>query len=196
MSRRIGLYGGTFDPIHFGHLQMAGEMMTRHRLDEVRFVPAYVSPDKVDRPPTDAKHRLAMVRLAIEGIPGYLVDEREIERGGPSYTVDTVRALGQGNFFLIVSDEVAAEMASWKEIYEILEKTTLLVGRRTAEIKEIPVTGDGKVDEAIKKGYTPMPVLDIRATTIRERIKNKESCRHLVPAKVLAYVYGNQLYTL
>lgn len=202
MSTRIGLYGGTFDPPHFGHLHLANEMMARYQLDEVWFIPTAIAPHKLERPPTPAAHRIKMVELSIEGLPHFKLLDVEVRRGGTSYTIDTIDEIladpemsKDREFFLIMSDEYIATLKEWKGIKQIVEKVTLLIGRRSADKGPPPSTGLVIVDEAVKKGLNQMAVLEIRATDIRERVARGVSCRHLVPARVLSYVYENQLYT-
>ncbi len=201
MSKRIGLYGGTFDPPHFGHLYLANEMMSRHQLDEVWFIPTAIAPHKVDQPPTSAPHRMEMVQRAIEGLPKFKMLDIEVKRGGTSYTIETINEIlsnpdlsADSEFFLIISDELIESLGEWKGIKEIVQKVTLLIGRRSAEKSPLPATGTPTVDRAIKNGLNEMAVLEIRATDIRERVKNGFSCRHLAPAAVLSYLYDNQLY--
>ena len=201
MSKRIGLYGGTFDPPHFGHLHLANEMMSRHDLDEVWFIPAATAPHKQGRKTASAAHRMAMVERLVEGLPKFRVLDIEVQRGGTSYTIDTINEilanpkLSEGcQFFLIMTDEYIEDFPNWKGMEEIVEKTTLLIGRRSAEKSPPPPTGMPAVDVAVKKGLNEMAVLEIRATDIRDRVAKGLSCRHLAPASVLSYLYENQLY--
>jgi nicotinate-nucleotide adenylyltransferase len=202
VKRRIGLYGGTFDPPHFGHLHLANEMLTRHNLDEVWFIPAAIAPHKLSRPPISVEHRVKMVELAIEGLPQFKLLDLEVKRGGTSYTIDTINEIlndpklgAESEFFLIMSDEYLPTLGQWKGIEEIVEKVVLLIGRRSADRSPPPSTGIPAVDAAVNKGLNNMAVLEIRATDIRDRVRDHLSCRHLVPARVLSYLYENELYT-
>ncbi|MBS0622233.1 MAG: nicotinate (nicotinamide) nucleotide adenylyltransferase [Verrucomicrobia bacterium] len=197
MMKRIGLYGGTFDPIHFGHLHLALELADRHALDQVLFIPAVISPHKLDSAPTSAHHRVAMVSLAIKDYEKFKLDDREIRRGGASYTIDTVKEIKQeqlGNFFLLLSDEIVPSLPRWKGIEELIAQVPLLVGRRQTPRGQLPLVGHPLIDEAVKKGFTEMPVLEISATLIRERLAQGLPCDHLVPAAVLRYLFAHHIY--
>lgn len=199
--RRIGLYGGTFDPIHFGHLNLSLEIMERHALDQVLFCPACISPHRLDHASAPTHHRLEMVKRAIAPIPGFEVLDVEIVRGGCSYTIDTVRTLlsqdssfADAQLFLILSDEAALSMARWREAEEIVSLTPPLVGRRITSSIHPPVTGNERIDAAFREGYSPTPVLEISASQIRERLRAGRYCGHLIPFSVFQYILENKIY--
>jgi nicotinate-nucleotide adenylyltransferase len=195
---RVGLYGGTFDPIHFGHLNLALELMERRGLDEVWFCPARISPHRLDREPRPAHHRLAMVKLAIEPIQRFKVIDIELQREGPSYTIDTVHSLltvqPDLELFLLMSDEAARGLAGWKEAEQIIALAPPLVGIRLGLAAEKGSTGSSAIDAAIEGGLTPMPALDISASQIRQRLKENRYCGHLVPSNSLSYAIQYGLY--
>src|SRR4051812_21402900 len=122
MARRTGLFGGSYDPIHLGHLILAREALEQLGLDRVIFIPAAISPHKLHREPAPAETRLEMVRVAIEGEPGFEVEDCELGRGGPSFTIDTVRWLRERHpgdeFFYFIGDDNLAKLDTWLEIDE------------------------------------------------------------------------------
>lgn len=166
----VGFFGGTFDPIHFGHLTLAIQLFEKHKLDEILFCPAFCSPHKTATPPeTSGEHRLAMLRLALEAFPSqFHITTLELEREKLSYTVDTLRTLKTASqrLRLLLSD--AEDLDTWKDPQEL---------RRLAP----PLMG---------------PRCPISSTDIRERLKKKLCCAHLVPAKTLDYIQKNSLYFL
>lgn len=184
--RRIGFYGGTFDPIHFGHLNLAVNLMEAQNLDEVWLCPAWINPHKQGDNTAPALHRLKMVQLAIEGVAGFKVIEDEIVRQGASYTVETLRRLKAENpdveFYLLLGDDTALHFFDWKEPQAILELATPLVGSR---------------DEVIPSRLgisVATPLFDISATDIRKRLSQNKFCGHLLPQKVIDYIGENALY--
>jgi nicotinate-nucleotide adenylyltransferase len=165
----VGFFGGSFDPIHFGHITLAIELMEEHALDEVLFCPAYCSPFKTDKPPVAGpKDRLAMLKLALE-IPPFKITSWELDREGPSYTIDTIRALQTEGvqYRLLLSNEAAKDLKQWKEVEALVRLAPPLIGERK----------------------TP-----ISSTQIRERLQKNLYCGHLIPAKVLEYIRKHDLY--
>ncbi len=200
-GRRIGLLGGTFDPIHFGHINLGIEMQEKHALDTIFVCPAAASPLKIDQAPLVPKElRLQMVKLGVEGIPGWQVLDWEIKRNGVSYTIDTVRAIHSAaeknqekiELFLLLGEDTLGQLNRWKEVEELLRLAPPLIG----------VRGQGGVsgglsrtlEEICQKGRTKTLSLEISSTLIRERLKRKLYCGHLLPAKVLDFIYLHQLY--
>lgn len=195
----IGIYGGTFDPIHFGHLNLAIQIMEMHKLDEVWFCPVAISPHKLKDPPTPAQHRLEMVRLALLNIPRCYAIDIEVTREGPSYTIDTLRLLHEQypdkQFCLILGDDAAPNFIHWHQPEEIIKSTPIFIGRRSPSPLNLEaLTGSPAVHAALLRGVTHTKVFDISSTEIRKRIAAGLYCGHLVPAKVLDYIYGHHLY--
>lgn len=191
---KIGLFGGSFNPIHFGHINLAIELKERASLDEVWFIPAAHSPFRLDE--KMVADRLKMVELAVSGIEGFKVLDLEFKRPPPSYTIDTVREIFKLHpgyqFFLLFGQDVALGFENWKESLEIVRLIPLLVGsRKKIDLEKI---GSKEIKLAILKGIIETPLLDIEATVIRNRLKNKQYCGHLVPAKVLDFIEQNQVY--
>lgn len=173
-----GLFGGTFDPIHFGHLNLAISLKESAHLDEVWVVPARRSPLKPEEETAPDHHRLEMVKRAFDGIPGFIVSDIELTRPAPSYTIDTLEQIGP--CALMLGEDAFAHLDRWKEAKKILETVPLLVGCRQGENQ---------------KNCIQIPQMEISATDIRQRLKKRLYCGHLVPAKVLDYIYENQLYS-
>jgi nicotinate-nucleotide adenylyltransferase len=201
---KVGFFGGTFDPIHFGHLNMAEELMKTKHLEEVWFCPAFINPYKIDRQSASIEHRLKMMRLAIDGRPQFKLLDLEAKKKGPSYTVDTLRQLAAEEqarpsprrIYLIISDELVFEFFHWHEPQEIIKLATLLIGSRLGSFKlPPPLEGDPRICRAIEEGWTPTAVKDISSTKIRQRLSKGLDCKAFVPKKVLDYISQNNLYS-
>lgn len=196
--KRVGIFGGTFDPIHFGHLHLAVSLSEAHHLDEVWWVPAAANPLKKDSP-EDARHRLAMLQLALEGLSKFKIVDCEIKRPGPSYTVDTLRALKDEfgkdiAFHLLLGEDSLSSFSKWKEAEEVLKLASPLIGSRQGTTFPEGLALPKEMLTALKKGWTPGPVVQISATDVRKRLKESRFCGHLVPWKVLDYIFKNRLY--
>ena len=182
---RTALYGGSFDPIHHGHLILAREAMEQLALDRVVFVPAAQSPHKLARIPAPPQVRLAMVRAVIAGEAGFECDGSEMEKAGPSFTVDTVEAWrakspGDELFYLIGQDNVR-ELPTWRRYDELRRLVQFVVFERdaTAPAHDFP---------SVKRR------VDISATEVRKRVAQGRSVRYLVPEPVRAIIEAHQLY--
>ncbi len=199
---RIGVYGGSFDPIHLGHLLIAEIAREQLNLSEVRFLPAALSPLKQDQKPTEAKHRVEMMRLAIGGNSYFKLDERELRRGGTSYTVDTLAELkaeqaGAELLFLMGADSLA-DFHAWREPARICELAFVAVvargGRPAPDLDQLrrylPKTHSVNVDAHL----VSVPQVEISSTEIRARVRNGKSIRYQVPAAVEAYIAAANLY--
>lgn len=196
MSKRIGFFGGTFDPIHLGHLNLAVNLLEIVRLDEILFSPANISPGKSVTPPlASKKDRRRMTELAIADMPAFSLYERELEREGPSYTIDTIKQLLKENpkdvFFLILGEDVLAGLPKWKDVDELLKIVPPLVGTRPNDgIPDLP----SKIHQRIEEGRVEIPVMEISSTALRERLLQKKYCGHWIPRKVLDYIHEKGLY--
>lgn len=201
---KVGFYGGTFDPIHFGHISLAVDLMEAHGLDEVWFCPANQNPFKTDQKITPITHRMAMTELALGANPRFQLLDMESQREGPSYTLDTLRELTTKEnkrthpreIFLLLSDETASAFINWYKPDEIIKLCPLLIGSRLSSPSSFfpPAKKNFPIFEAIKRGWTQTRLMDISSTDIRERLQKGLFCGHLVPEKVLDYIYRNQLY--
>lgn len=199
-QQKIGLFGGTFNPVHYGHLNLAVEMLEKHALDAVWFCPAQINPLRTDEPPIPAEHRLAMLQLATEKAPYFEVIDVEVKRPGPSYTVDTLRGLTQQHpdteFYLILGEDAVQGFLGWKVPQEIVSLAQPLVGCRSKEAIDLaPLVADPVVYAAVKKGVTCTSVIDISSTEIRARLAKGLYCGHLLPEKIVDYIYTNHLYS-
>jgi nicotinate-nucleotide adenylyltransferase len=200
--KKIGLLGGSFDPIHFGHLNLAFELMERGQLEEVWFIPAHVNPLKTHIPPVSFEHRLAMLKLAVEGISPFKIKDLESRRPAPSYTVETLRLLlaeftarvESPHFYLLLGEDSIASFVHWHLPHEIVKMAHLLIGSRSGSYVLQEVERDPVLWEAIQKGMIKTRLMDISSTDLRHRLNQGLYCGHLVPVKVLDYIHKNQLY--
>jgi nicotinate-nucleotide adenylyltransferase len=190
---KLGVFGGTFDPVHHGHLIVAEYVRERVGLDRVLFIPTLISPHKVDAPVTSPVHRLAMLRAAVKSNPFFQVSDMEIERGGVSYTVDTLRLMGEENatdeFFLLIGADNLAEFRSWKDPGGIVKRARLVVMNR-------PGFAGAPADLSLPEDIIqcPVPSIDISATEIRRRVQKGLTISYLVPPSVYRYIERHRLY--
>lgn len=195
MGKRIGLFGGTFDPIHLGHLNLAFEVLEKAPLDEVWFCPAKKSPFKENEGIASPKERGEMVKLAIQDIPQFHFLDSEIQRLGPSYTFDTVKELvnSSNHFSLILGSDSVPSFHKWHKAADIVRLVPLLIGTRQGT--DFSLEEGNEIDEAIKKGLLQTSAVDISATEIRNRLKLGLCCQHLLPKEVLDYIKKHHLYS-
>ncbi|MDZ7264235.1 MAG: nicotinate-nucleotide adenylyltransferase [candidate division KSB1 bacterium] len=192
---KVGLFGGSFDPIHNGHLTLAIWTQKALSLDRIIFVPAATPPHKLHHAITSAEHRLHMVELAIQNLPQFEVSAIEIERQGISYTIDTVvylrkkYRLTKKELYLIIGADNLSEFSTWKDPDRILRLCQVVALPRP----HVPLTA---LPAAIQRQVILLaaPLIDISATEIRQRIKNREPISHFVPPAVEEYIYQQQLY--
>ena len=205
----IGILGGTFDPIHFGHLRPALEIRERLNLQELRLLPCRLPPHRAV-PAADARHRLAMLELAVAGVPGFRVDRRELERPGPSYTVDTLfdlRAeIGPNRpLLLIMGMDAFAGLHTWHRWREIPGLAHVVVAHRPGSaapgaagylsVAEAVVDPDAlRVHAGGRVLFQPVTQLEISATAIRESLRAGLSPRFLLPDAVHSYIDRYHLY--
>ena len=196
----IGVMGGTFDPIHNGHLMVAEEVRTRLNLAEILFVPAGQPWLKTDTPISPAEHRIRMVRLAIAGKPYFGLSTIEVERAGPTYSVDTVAKLkaqlGAGDeLFLILGWDSLAELPQWREPAKLIEMCHLVVvprpGYPAPDLNSLEAAISGLSQRAV---FLDGPEIDISASEIRDRVARGLSVHHLVPEPVNGYIREHRLY--
>jgi len=198
VKHSIGLFGGTFDPIHHGHLAVAEEARESLGLASVRFVPAAASPFKTDRAVTAGEHRMAMVEAAIAGNPRFHSSRMELDRPAPSYTVDTVETLASRGpllLWLILSSEALAGFPRWREPDRILELARLaVVPREGFDPLESAWVGEHFPGREDRFAFLPGPLLPISGSVVRRRAAAGRSVRYLVPDAVARYIAQHDLY--
>jgi len=189
---RIGLFGGTFDPPHVGHLMLAEWARERLSLDRVLFVPAGQPPHKSRTRVSAAAARLAMTRLAVRGHPAFEVSAAELAGEGPSFTLDTVRAFvaraPRARFFLLMGADSLDDFHRWREPQRILALATLAVGGRPGAAGPGGRLGSGRVV------WLGNPGIDVSSSVIRQRARAGRSLRYLVPDAVARYIARHRLY--
>ena len=181
---RLGVFGGTFDPVHIGHLAIANAALDELALDRVYFVPARRSPLKQDGPIGSAEDRLAMLTAAIRDEPRFRVSPIELDRKGPSFTVDTLESLrGEGELFLILGSDAYADFERWREPARIRDLAKIVLAAR-------PGAPNAPHDVRILDS----PLMDISSRELRARAARGRSLRYLVPEAALRYIEEHRLY--
>ncbi len=196
---RRGYFGGSFDPIHNGHIHLALELSEKHNLDEVLFCPTSQSPHKKHAPPQASKdHRRAMVTAAISPFPQFTFLDYELQKTSSCYTIETMRTLTEENpkinYFLLLGEDSALTLPTWKEVDELLRLASPLTGSRDKDILPELQGASPALVKLLKKGWTSIPRLEISSTWVRSRIQKGEYAGHLVPGKVWDYIQTHQLY--
>lgn len=202
-KRRIGIFGGSFDPVHLGHLLIAEQFAQDMKLDVVKFIPAKVSPFKLSYTPTSDKHRLEMLRLAVGSNERFEVDSLELERGGVSYTIDTVASLRSvepdAEYYMLIGADSLKDFKKWKSPEELLRSVSLVVARRGGEAppewSELSGLAIPEVLSGIQERVLDLPAMEISSTDIRRRVERGRSIRYLVPSGVEVYIHSHGLYT-
>ena len=198
---RVGVFGGTFDPVHLGHLIAAEEARTSLLLDEVLFVPAGRPWFKTGQPMAAADHRLAMVGLAVASNPSFQVTDVEIIRPGPTYTADTLEELRQtlgaeASLYVILGLDALAELGRWHRPERVLEMATVVGMRRPGS-----ESFDPRWIEAVSPGASARvvvldsPLIDVSGVELRRRLAEGKSIKYLVPEPVESYIREHRLYT-
>ena len=194
---RLAVLGGSYNPIHLGHLMLADAVALRYGYDTIAFVPAFLSPFKDGHSGCTAEDRLAMVKLAIADNPAFYCEPCEIRRQGVSYTIDTLKFLKkkfpqcEGKIGLIIGDDLLEGFAGWREAEHIPDYADIIVGNRiidrysTARAASADKVPHLRVDNAL---------LPVSSSGIRAAIKEKKSWRYLVPSAVYSYIKEHKLY--
>lgn len=187
----VGIYGGTFDPVHNGHLITAQAVLEKRNLEKIIFIPAYISPLKQEKEHTESYHRLNMLNLAIEDNDDFISSDIELKWKGVSYTIDTIKELKKtyDNLELIIGYDNLIVFDKWHKPDEILELCKLVVLHR--EVDEEP---DEKNIYFAKAELLDTPTIEISSTDIRIRLASDLPIDDLVPLKVKEYIYKNRLY--
>lgn len=199
-KRKIGIMGGTFDPIHIGHLVTAEAVRIEYDLERVLFIPAGNPPHKQGSQVTPAFHRYIMTAMATYSNPSFFVSAIELERPGPSYTIDTIRALiGQygdaTDFYFITGADAVGDLPTWRDIDKLLGLCRFVATARpgcVSALDDVIRHFGGKADGRILRLDTPE--LEISSTDIRERVKKGRSIKYIVPESVENYILKEGLY--
>lgn len=188
---KVGIFGGTFDPIHMGHLITAQSVKELRNLEKIIFIPAFISPHKSDAKTSSPEDRLNMIKLAIEAIPFFEYSDMEVKKGGISYSVDTLIELKKqySELEFIIGYDNIFTFHTWKKPDEILKLAKIIVLKRRSS--HPPEFEDKYYHQAI---FVETRGIEISATDIRERVKNGLPINFLVPPDVMEYIYKQKLY--
>jgi nicotinate-nucleotide adenylyltransferase len=194
-TRRIGLLGGSFDPPHLGHRALGRIARQTLALDELRWLPAAAPWQKLGRQMAPAADRRAMVAALIDGEPASVIDDHELQRGGPTYTIDTVRALQAespgADWFLVIGQDQYARFDTWRDWPELLQRLTLAVAARAGQVPQ-PHAALASVPHRLV--VLPLPRIDITASDIRDRLHRGADVAELVGDAVARYIDHHGLY--
>lgn len=199
---KIGICGGTFDPIHYGHLIMAEKIREEFKLDKVLFIPTGHPPHKAISQITDARHRLCMVEEAVKSNPYFALSTIEVERDGTTYTIDTLRQLKEiyqdpAELYFMIGADVVFDLLTWKDFTEVFRLCRFIATRRPGFSRQ----GFAQRVEELERQYgaviysTDIPQVDISSTLIRQRVRENRSVKYLVPEGVEAYIQEHGLYS-
>jgi nicotinate-nucleotide adenylyltransferase len=191
---RVGLFGGTFNPPHNAHLAVARHALEQYALSQVVFIPNGIPPHKESAQGIDKEDRYEMVRLALEPVPEFAVSRIEVDRAGPSYTIDTIRALKddypQGICFIVGADRLL-KLDTWREPHELLRSVPFVIAPRSGVSLDV-------FDVSPFREATIVPIdmedVDLSSSGLREKIRRGESIREWVPEKVAEYIDEHRLY--
>jgi nicotinate-nucleotide adenylyltransferase len=189
--KRIGIFGGTFNPVHYGHLIAAQTVGVALKLNQTIFVPCAHPPHKTERELAPARDRLAMIRLAIKGNPFFAVSDFEVKKGGKSYSIETVKYFRSAypkttKFFFIVGTDAAECLHTWRNIDELVKMTEFVGVNRPGH--------KPRVRHSIKFKSMEIPGMEISSSYIRHSIHIGRSIRYLTHEKVVDYIYKRKLY--
>ncbi len=199
-TKRIGLMGGTFDPIHHGHLVAAEEARYQFGMEKVIFIPAGIPPHKTRKDISPPHHRLEMTVRAVATNPSFAVSDLEIHREGPSYTIDTVRAMQEmycgWELFFITGADAVLEILTWKNVNELLQKCCFIAATRPGyrlgsldrKLGDLPPASVARIKTL------EVPALAISSTDIRRRVREGRPIKYLLPKAVEEYIYQHSLY--
>jgi nicotinate-nucleotide adenylyltransferase len=195
---RIGVFGGTFNPPHLGHLVCAQEAYVQLGLDRVMLIPVFAPPHKTLEDDPGPEHRLELCRLAVGGDERFIVSALETSRPGPSYTVDTLQELHakepDNELFLILGGDVAAGLPSWRAPEVVVALATPAVANRRGTPRARAVAGLSELPGAAGARFFSMPWIGVSSTMIRRRVKAGQPIRYLVPDAVAAYIEAKGMY--
>ncbi|MFQ3648831.1 MAG: nicotinate-nucleotide adenylyltransferase [Gemmataceae bacterium] len=195
---RVGIFGGTFDPVHLGHLILAEQARDYARLDQVWFLPAPRPPQKEEQAITRLDQRIEMLELAIAGHPSFHVDPRERNRPGPSYTADTLDELATAHpehqWFLLLGGDSLNDLPRWYDPQRIVRRATLVVMTRPGTQQPTQEQLEKQLGVSVQIEIIPAPQIDIRSRDLRQRVNQGHSIRYLVPRPVEVFIQQRRLY--
>jgi nicotinate-nucleotide adenylyltransferase len=202
LTMRIGIFGGSFDPVHYGHLILAEQCREQGRLDQVWFVPAPRPPQKQEDALTPFAQRVEMLALAVAGHPAFRVDELEKDRPGPSYTADTLeeihRRLPDAELFLLLGSDSLRDLPQWYDPARIVQHASLLVMARPGSAVDDPAGYDTLLQlppgVRLRLEVVDVPQIDISSRDLRRRVRQQRSIRYFLPRAVEAYIQEKRLY--
>jgi nicotinate-nucleotide adenylyltransferase len=192
-GKKIALFGGSFNPIHYGHLSLAESAYTEFNLAKIIFIPAGIPPHKTDIPFAPKIHRLNLIKLAIKGNGHFSVSDYEIRKKGVSYTCDTIEYFKTDypniKIIYLIGEDLLREIHTWKKGEEILDLCPFIAGLR-------PNPRTQKIPSRLRRKITlfESPLMDISSTFIRKRVKQHRSIRYLVPDNIINYIFKKRLY--
>lgn len=188
MVKKVGIFGGTFDPPHYGHLLMANEVLDSLQLSEIWFMPNQIPPHKQHRQISSSKHRFNMLKQAVAGNDAFRVEPIELERNGPSYTYDTMVLLKKRHpsteFYFIIGGDMIEYLPKWYKIEELLRMIQFIGVKRP----------NYKAESCYPVIEVDVPLFDVSSSMIRSRLKEGRSVRYLLPESVIQYIKEHQLY--
>jgi nicotinate-nucleotide adenylyltransferase len=186
--KKVGILGGTFDPPHYGHLLIANEVLSTLHLDEIWFMPNQEPPHKKKSESITNEDRRQMLELAIQGNDAFRVETIELNRKGPSYTVDTMKMINaqysEHQFFFIIGADMIEYLPKWHQIDELIRLVQFVGVERPAY--------SSQTDYPVL--YVDVPAMDVSSSMIRDRVKNKQTIRYLLPDSVIQFIEEKHLY--
>lgn len=189
---RLGIFGGTFDPPHIGHLIVADDVMAALELDRIVFIPTGTHPLKRDKVEAPSHLRVEMIRAATAGAQRFVVDEREMRRVGPSYTIDTITEYGEefpdAELYLLIGSDILSEIHRWNSVIQIAERARIVVMSRPDAPEALGLTTD------LETTRVNVTHVDISSSEIRERVRSGRAFRYLVPDGVYEIIAEHSLY--
>ncbi len=215
-QEKIGLFGGTFNPIHSGHIKAAGVTQRIFAFNKILFIPSFIPPHKESESVVSPHHRLKMVEMAVEDTPGFIASPIEIEEKGTSYSILTLQKIRtiyrDAQFFFILGVDAFLEIDTWKNHERVLEQCKFVVisrkGYHLEDAKSVldrkyaskmfDLSGMEKIKKHLVLSYKifllPFDALDVASTEIRERLRRNQSVAHMIPKPVANYIFENNLY--
>ena len=198
--RKIGIYGGSFDPIHLGHIALVMGIMEQRGLDHVLFIPAAQSPMKKECT-ASAADRCAMVEQALREVPQCSMLLLEVQRDPPSYTINTIKEIRrlkkveeEDQLFILLGQDALQHFHQWQSVHELVHLAQPLVALRTGFSDSGMWQNDPLLAPIIREGICQTPLFDISSTAVRDRLKKKLFCGHMLNAHVLEYIVEEKLY--